>query len=49
MLGATILNKKVLVNSSAIGLDLTDLSNGLYILEIKQNDKVSIKKFQVNH
>jgi hypothetical protein len=49
MLGATVLNNKVLVNSSAIGLDLTYLSNGLYILEIKQNDKVSIKKFQVNH
>ena len=49
MLGATILNNKVLVNTSTIGLDLTDLSNGLYIIEIKQNDKVSIKKFQVNH
>ncbi len=49
MLGETILNQKVLVNSSTIGLDLTDLSNGLYILEIKQHDKVSIKKFQVSH
>lgn len=48
-LGQTILSKKIIANSSTLSLDVMELKNGFYILEIKQNDKVSIKKFQVNH
>jgi hypothetical protein len=49
MLGQTVLIEKSMANSNTLSLDLTDFKNGMYLLEIKQNDKVSIKKFQVNH
>jgi hypothetical protein len=49
MLGEVVATKKIVANSSTIGIDLSDLSNGLYILELKQNDKTSINKFQVAH
>lgn len=49
LLGEIVSTKRTLANSSTISLDLTTLSNGLYILEVKQNEKLSIKKFQVNH
>jgi hypothetical protein len=49
MLGQTVLSKKTMANSKTISLDLADLKNGIYLLEIKQNDKVSVKKFHVNH
>jgi hypothetical protein len=49
MIGETVISKKILANSSTISLELNALNNGLYILEVKQNNKVSIKKFQVNH
>jgi hypothetical protein len=49
LLGETLMSKKISANSSTISIDLNDFSNGLYILEVKQNNKVSVKKFQVNH
>jgi hypothetical protein len=44
-----VASKKMLANSSTVSLALADLSNGLYVLEVKQNEKVSFKKFQVAH
>ena len=49
LIGENIIKKQVTVNSSTIALDLAGLSNGLYVLEVRQNDKISIKKFQINH
>ena len=49
MLGEVVASKKMLANSSTVSLALADLSNGLYVLEVKQNEKVSFKKFQVAH
>lgn len=49
MVGETVISKKILANSSTISIDLNSINNGFYILEVKQNDKVTIKKFQVNH
>ncbi len=49
MLGQVVERKKVIANSSTIGLDMMNLKNGLYLLQVKQNNNVSVKKFQVNH
>jgi hypothetical protein len=49
LIGEVVITKKIPATSSTITLDLANLSNGLYVLELKQNEKISIKKFQVNH
>jgi hypothetical protein len=49
MLGQVVERKKIVANSSTIGFDMINYKNGLYLLEVKQNNKVTIKKFQVNH
>ncbi len=49
MQGQTVYSKTQTANSSTFSIDLSNLSNGLYMLELKQNDKLSVKKFQVNH
>jgi hypothetical protein len=47
-LGEVVSSKRIIASSTTISIDLTDLSIGFYILELKQNDKLSVKKFQVN-
>jgi hypothetical protein len=49
MLGEVVYMNKVSAHSSTLSLDLAEYANGLYILELKQNENLSIKKFQVNH
>jgi hypothetical protein len=48
LIGETVFSKKVIATGTTISLDLNELNNGLYILELNQNNKKSIKKFQVN-
>ena len=49
MLGECLLSKKVVANSSTTSVDLSDFSNGLYVIEINQNNKSRNKKIQVSH
>jgi len=49
MLGQIVSSKKLIVNTSTINIEIADFKNGLYMLELRQNDKISINKFQVNH
>lgn len=49
MLGDIVYTRKINASSSTMSLELAELSNGLYVLELRQNNKLSIKKFQVNH
>lgn len=47
LLGQEVIHKNVLANSSTLNVDLAGVDQGIYILQVTQNDKVSIKKFQV--
>jgi hypothetical protein len=49
MLGQVVKSKKLVANSSTINLDIADIEDGLYLIEINQKNKRSIKKFQINH
>jgi predicted Zn-dependent protease len=49
MLGQVVTSKKIIANTSTIAFDTSELNNGLFLIEVRQNEKVSIKKFQVNH
>jgi len=49
MLGECLLSKKTIANSSTVNLDLSDFSNGLYMIEVNQNNNRMNKKFQVSH
>lgn len=49
MLGQVVKSKKLVANSSTINIDIADIEDGLYLIEINQKNKRSIKKFQINH
>ncbi|MCC6251005.1 MAG: T9SS type A sorting domain-containing protein [Bacteroidia bacterium] len=47
-IGQLVHSEKIQANSSTFEIDVNNLQNGLYLLEIKHNDEVSVHKFQVN-